>query len=188
MAELPSARTRDLIAIEVADELVVQHTDGREVARLDRLAGQIWRCANGHRSVSEIMDLLRVETGGSIDAETVWSAIDRLADLDLLTQRITPPALSRSVSRRGILRVVGGAVGATATGVGTAFGQDRGELASKEGSAKETAGKRNAEQEALQRRARDQENNKNQQESAAKRAAADAASRRMQEEVNKSRK
>src|SRR5580700_2396026 len=102
MTKLPSARTKDLIAIEVANELVVQDMDGREIARLDRLDGQIWAIANGHRSVHEIIDLLHMEMGGvPLNAETVWSVLDRLADLDLLADRITPPALGRSLSRRG---------------------------------------------------------------------------------------
>jgi uncharacterized protein HemX len=135
-----------------------------------------------------MVDLLRVETGVSLDAETVWLALDRLADSDLLAERVTPPALDRSVSRRGILRVAGAAVGASTTSVGAAFGQDRAELASKESGAKENSSKRNAQQEANQKRANQQESSNKQQESANKRNAQESAGKRMQEEVNRSRK
>jgi uncharacterized protein HemX len=163
--------------------------DGREVARLDRLEGQIWHFADGHRSVHEITELLRMDMGGvPLNAETVWSVLDRLADLDLLTDRVTPPVLGRSLSRRGILRVAGAAVGASAAAGSTAFGQDRGELSSKESSTKENTGKRNAQQESNQKRANQQESSNKQQESSNKRNAQEGAGKRMQEEVTKSRK
>jgi hypothetical protein len=189
MSKLPSAKTKGLIAIEVANEFVVQDMDGREMARLDRLEGQIWHFANGHRSVHEIIELLHMDMGGvPLNAETVWSVLDRLADLDLLTDRVTPPVLGRSLSRRGILRVAGVVVGASAAAGSTAFGQDRGELSSRESSTKENAGKRNAQQESNQKRANQQESSNKQQESSNKRNAQEGAGKRMQEEVTKSRK
>jgi Coenzyme PQQ synthesis protein D (PqqD) len=191
MTHHPKAIIQDLVAIEVAGEVVVQDATGREMARLDALAAQVWRRADGTRSVAEIARLLHEELAVTVDDETVWAALDRLSDCDLVAGRITPPALGRSMSRRGILHVAAGAagaIGASAVVGGASFAQDRAELASKESSAKENSGKRNAQQEANQKRYNQQESGMKQQEASNKRTAQEGASKRMQEQVNKSRK
>src|ERR1700727_2020263 len=46
------------------------------------------------RSLSQRVEVANVMP---LNAEAVWSALDRLADLDLLTDRVTPPALGGSL-------------------------------------------------------------------------------------------
>ena len=115
----PHAKTDGLLAIDVADELVIQGSDERAVARLDRVTGLVWRLADGKTSVDEIARTIGRRCDIAPNNEIVWAALDRLSDLDLMVERVTPPASVNSVSRRGAIRVAA-SVGIGAVAVGAA--------------------------------------------------------------------
>jgi hypothetical protein len=175
MERFPRVNSVAAVAIATSEALVLQDASGREVARLENIVGHVFRLADGSRSVARIARELE-DCGIAATEEVVWSALDQLSDLNLLSERVTPPALTRSLSRRGILRVASGVLGATpALASQLSFAQG-GEQQSKE----------NSDKAARQRESADKSSR--QQESNAKSRAQEEAGKRMQEEVNKSRK
>jgi hypothetical protein len=119
MATFPRAKTDGVVVSESSDCFVFQNAQGEELARVDKASGLVWRLADGCTSVTDIAEAVRGELGILADSETVWSALDQLADLGLILERITPASNYTSVSRRGALRVASLSAGvATAALVG----------------------------------------------------------------------
>ncbi len=54
---------------------------------------RVWALCDGQRSLEELRLAL------ALDAEAIFAALDRLADLGLVNRRVTPPAGSSSMSR-----------------------------------------------------------------------------------------
>lgn len=99
MTNFPQAHVDGLVALEVAGAVIVQALDGSEKARLDRLTSLVWQLADGQASVERIADQLSTTFGVAADNEAVWAALDRLADADLIRERVTPPSGSIAASR-----------------------------------------------------------------------------------------
>jgi len=109
---LPKANAEGVIGIEAGEIVIFKDKNGKERGRLDRLSALIWRLADGHTGVADISQAATEALGRPVDREAVWSALDRLADVELILERITPPAGQSSVSRRGIVRMAALASGA----------------------------------------------------------------------------
>jgi hypothetical protein len=123
MAHFPKSKTDGCVSIEAGNVFVIQDLHGRELARLDRVTALVWRLADGATPVQDIVRALRSGFDIAGDEELVWSALDRLADLDLLTERFTPPASGAQSSRRGVIRMA--TLGAAAAAATSALGIDQ---------------------------------------------------------------
>lgn len=99
MTSFPRAEVDGLVALDVAGALIVQALDGSDRAHLDKTAGLVWRLADGKTSVEKISHRLSTEFGVAADSEVVWAALDRLADAELISERITPPSGSIAMPR-----------------------------------------------------------------------------------------
>ena len=86
----------------------LQHT-----AEVHPVTAKVWELADGARTVAEITATVRAELDANTDNETVFQALDALADHGLLLQRAAPPA---GVSRRSLLRGLAGFSALAATG------------------------------------------------------------------------
>ncbi|MFO0931672.1 MAG: hypothetical protein U1E39_03075 [Planctomycetota bacterium] len=93
--------------------LVVRTPQGVE-HRLTPVAAAVWAVADGTRSVDELARAAGERVGGRVDRETVFTALDGLADAGLLTARIAPPA--GEMPRRALLRSAAAGLGAIAAG------------------------------------------------------------------------
>jgi hypothetical protein len=101
----PKAR-RSGVVIGVDDAGV--HIGGRE---LPPLAAFVWTHADGTHDVTALAHIARQALGTTIDTETVWLALDVLADANLLEERIAPPAAARHHwTRRETLHAAGAAL------------------------------------------------------------------------------
>lgn len=101
----PQARTAGLVTVSDQDELIVQTSDGLELARLSAHEARIWRAADGLKSVQQLASSL-TEPGGDGEGareEVVWQALDRLGDLGLLEARAAPAGAVPFMSRRNLL-------------------------------------------------------------------------------------
>jgi hypothetical protein len=116
MVTFPRAKTDGVAVIELSDCFVFQNAEGEELARLDKVAGLVFRLADGKTPVAEIAKAVAATLEISADNETIWAALDQLADAGLIRERLTPPANNNPVSRRGMLHMAslaGGALLAT---------------------------------------------------------------------------
>jgi hypothetical protein len=115
MAQVPTARRIGVFMMEIGGETVVQDRFGHEIARLDTATAAVLDACDGEADVKTIATRL-----GLAPAD-VWAALDRLADLDLLTARVSPPGSARDVSRRRLLGCVSLGLGVAGLSAGAAM-------------------------------------------------------------------
>lgn len=93
--------------VEIAIRSGRIHVGGHE---LPPLAALLWKYADGSRSPTRLAEDLSARLGRTIDIDSVWSGLDRLADVGLLQRRITPPGSAHGWSRREVLHVAAVAI------------------------------------------------------------------------------
>ena len=69
-----------------------QISGGSEVATaVSQLEAWVWANADGTRTIAELAGNASHSLGLLVDRDLIWRALDSLADLGLLTARVTPP-------------------------------------------------------------------------------------------------
>lgn len=136
----PKARREGIqLRTDVDGEVIASHGDKQSL--LSHMEATVWQLADGEHSVSELTTLACKLTTHSVSIATVWSALDRLADLGLLMARVSPPAADGlRPSRRKLLEQVGlGAAGALGLLFMNPATAQAGEQGSKESNSKNSA-------------------------------------------------
>ena len=103
----PVARKIDLVTREMPDEVLVYDLKTHQAHCLNQTAAIVWKYCNGKNSVTDIAELLALETSTAIDEAATWLAIERLGKANLLEVRVTPPAGSPRLSRRETVKRLG---------------------------------------------------------------------------------
>lgn len=80
------ARSQGLITTETAEGLIVHDPDRNETHRLSSVAGLVYRHANGHNSVANLVTLVRAGLRRAVSREMIFSALDQLSEAGLLVQ------------------------------------------------------------------------------------------------------
>ena len=135
------ARTEGVVTRLDGTSLVVRAPGGAE-HRLTPVAAAVWAAADGSRTVDELAAVASDRVGCRVDRETVFTALDGLADAGLLVARVAPPA--GELPRRALLRSAAAGLGAIAAGAAF-FASARVASAGGEESAKEAQQKRDLE-------------------------------------------
>jgi hypothetical protein len=104
---LPRARTKQLLARELPDGLVVYDMARHHAHSLNRSAALVWRRCDGKTSIREIARLLHTELSLPEDEEFVWLALTRLDKAGLMEDRTASSAGAVVRSRRAVLRKLG---------------------------------------------------------------------------------
>lgn len=107
MKVLPVARTESLIIKEVEDETLVYDLTTDQAHCLNDTAARVWKHCDGRKSVSEITEMLRTESGIDVNDEVVWLALDQLGKFNLLDNGVEQPATVSGMSRRQMVRLAG---------------------------------------------------------------------------------
>lgn len=105
----PKAR-REGVACEQAGDGVRLTTPDGAVVDLPPLTAAVWRAADGATDLDGLLAAARA-VAPEADEETVWSALDALADAGLLSGRAAPPAAA-APDRRTAIRTLAVAAGA----------------------------------------------------------------------------
>jgi hypothetical protein len=100
----PRVRSEALLLQELPDETLVYDQRAHRAHCLNRIAAEVFRLADGSRSVPELAEALG-EKVGSREPELVWAALDELGRADLLEQAPAQAVAPRS--RRAALRRLG---------------------------------------------------------------------------------
>jgi hypothetical protein len=104
----PVARNADLLTEELDDELLVYDQNQDVACRLNRTAALVWRNANGERSISDLVEVLRAEVGDLADEDLVLVTLDRLNEQGLIESGfVRRDADTARLSRRRFIRRVG---------------------------------------------------------------------------------
>jgi len=90
-AAFPTARVEKLSMSVDGDELILKDEATSQRFRLHPVAAAVFALSNGKTSPAEIGKKIKELTGYSASEETVFAALDALADARLLTARVTPP-------------------------------------------------------------------------------------------------
>ena len=104
-AKLPVARTENLHAEQLPDELIVYDTASQKAHCLSPAAAAVWRNCNGQRTAEDISVQLLKEGIGA-DKEMVWMILHRLSKLNLLAEKIVLPQDAILSSRRDLIKKV----------------------------------------------------------------------------------
>ena len=103
----PVARKLDLVTREMPDEMLVYDLKTHQAHCLNQTAATVWKYCNGKNSVTDIAELLALETSTAVDEAATWLAVERLGKANLLEERITPSAGSTRLSRRETVKRLG---------------------------------------------------------------------------------
>jgi len=107
-----TANQRDGLTVqEVHDELLVFHPDRNEASALNRSAALVFHLCDGEHDVDSMRQALDVAGLGPASDDTVWLALDELADADLIVLNVTPPD---HLGRRELLKKLGAGAAAAA--------------------------------------------------------------------------
>ena len=121
----PLSIQSETVMTALGDEVIVQDRAGRELARLDLTTAAVWTACDGRSAAAAIAEEL------GLASDTVWAALDLLADLGLIVGRSSPPGSVLDVSRRKLLTRVGLGMGVAALSTQAAMAAITGEAEEK---------------------------------------------------------
>lgn len=111
----PKARSDELVVSEVQEEVLVYDRTRQEAHSLNPTAALIWRNCDGTKDVPQLAALVNSKLGLPSDEDSVWLALSRLEEANLLSESVTEQQGSDGTSRRDFMKRVG--LAAAATGV-----------------------------------------------------------------------
>lgn len=100
---LPRARHDHLVVEVIGDELLIYDTVNDRAHTLNRTAAAVWKLCDGKRSVSEITILVARQLHQPINEQTVWYALEKLDEFQLLAESVRVPPAMAGISRREFL-------------------------------------------------------------------------------------
>lgn len=100
---LPMARHDRLVIEELGDELLIYDTTNDRAHTLNRTAAQVWKLCDGKRSVSALAILAAKQLHQPISDQTVWYALEKLGEFQLLVEPVRVPQAMAGISRREFL-------------------------------------------------------------------------------------
>jgi hypothetical protein len=109
----PVAKTDGVTVRRLDDGFLLQGDDSGESFFLHPITYEVWKRSDGSASVAQIASAIRAELHTDIQEEAVWSALDQLADANLLQHRLTPPGATSSLFGKPLLRKLGTSTGAS---------------------------------------------------------------------------
>ena len=105
------ARRSDGIVRRSGDEFLIYDRKTNRAHCLNRTAAEVWKLCDGVRTCGEIISALNREFDERADEDVVWMALRQLDRARLFEKRLVFPQGRRPLSRRDLLRRMGGAAG-----------------------------------------------------------------------------
>ena len=106
MRDFPSARSKDLIIEELADEVLVYDLSTDKAHCLNRMSALIWKNCDGTTSESELAVILQRELGTPTSTQVVKLGLEELAAHGLLQEDMGASPGER-LSRRRLIQNLG---------------------------------------------------------------------------------
>jgi len=106
MRDFPSARSKDLIIEELADEVLVYDLSTDKAHCLNRMSALIWKNCDGTTSESELAVILQRELGTPTSTQVVKLGLEELAGHGLLQEDVVASPGER-LSRRRLIQNLG---------------------------------------------------------------------------------
>ncbi len=102
---MPLARTSEIVVLEVENETLVYDLRVNEAHCLNETAAFVWKYCDGHKTVSDLSDLVGEHYKISAGGDYVMLALDQLEERGLLTEHIIDR--TRLTNRRDMIKRVG---------------------------------------------------------------------------------
>lgn len=104
---MPTARKEGLLVRELDDEVLVYDLHSHKAHCLNTTAARVWRRCDGRTRISEITQAIQGASGGSLDDEVVWFAIEQLERANLIDAATVRKSTSPRLSRRELIKKAG---------------------------------------------------------------------------------
>lgn len=104
---MPTARKEGLLVRELNDEVLVYDLHRDKAHCLNTTAALVWRQCDGRTRISEITQAIQSASGGSLDADAVWLAIEQLKRAHLIDAATARESSSPRLSRRELIKKAG---------------------------------------------------------------------------------
>ncbi len=101
----PQARNTDLVVQDMPGEVLVYDLSSNKAHCLNETSAFVWKSCDGTNSIEDILTMLEKNSGGKIDENLVWLAIDQLSEKGLLQAGTTKRFEGKS--RRDVLKKIG---------------------------------------------------------------------------------
>ncbi len=102
-AQMPLARTKEIIVQEVDDECLVYDLNTNKALCLNTISAEIWKRCDGINSVREVADIIGKQMKIKLDEDFIWLAIADLEKNKLLAEKANRPTEFENLSRRKVL-------------------------------------------------------------------------------------
>lgn len=100
----PTARFENLVVQELEDEVLIYDTRGFGAYCLNKTSAEVWKLADGTKSISRIAAILSRKFNAEVSEELVIFALNDLANENLLDRKSLPQNSSKKFSRRETIR------------------------------------------------------------------------------------
>lgn len=108
---LPQARKGNLVVRETPDELLVYDLNNHQAHCLNQSAALAWMHCDGKTTVADLTTILSQQLNTQVDEDVVWLALKQLGKARLLEGQVARPMEKSGLSRREVIRRLGGGCG-----------------------------------------------------------------------------
>ena len=102
----PQARHTDLVVQDMPGEVLVYDLSNNKAHCLNETSAFVWKSCDGTNSIGDIVRFLEGNSGGKVNEDLIWLAIDQLNEKGLLQAGTTTSPLAGH-SRREVLKKIG---------------------------------------------------------------------------------
>ena len=100
----PRARVTELVITESRDEVLVYDQAVHHIHHLNRISAVIWRLCDGQRSMTDLVQRVRLDTGEDVDDAVVRLALTKLDEANLLDQPLPGSMRVSTTTRRSLVK------------------------------------------------------------------------------------
>ena len=104
---MPTARQEGLLVRELNDEVIVYDLHRNKAHCLNTTAALVWQRCDGRTQISQITQAIHSASGGVLDGDAVWSAIQQLKRAHLVDAATVIESGAPRLSRRELIKRVG---------------------------------------------------------------------------------
>jgi hypothetical protein len=99
------ARKDGLVVQEMPEEVLVYDLNSNKAHCLNQTAAFVWKSCDGEKTVTDITNLFKDQTGNNVNEDLVWLAIDQLSEKNLLTEDLA--SNFKGQNRREVIKKIG---------------------------------------------------------------------------------
>lgn len=104
---IPIARSENIVVQDLPNETLICDLNSNRVFCLNETASEVWKLCNGKNKPADISRKLSKIFDANITDDLVWVTLDKLANLELLSEKIDVHPYSNFETRRSAIKRIG---------------------------------------------------------------------------------